>query len=89
MKTICEIEQIMNTIPKEWRKHWCGGEYGPCACLGCVQIGNRLIMYKKVTGNNFLGDPEYVNEASIPLEIYKKYKIDKNEWLLWMKNNES
>lgn len=76
----------MNTIPKEWQKRWCGGEKGLCACLGCVQIGNRLIMYKEVTGEKFRGDPEYINEKAIPLEIYQKLKITKEEWKLWFNN---
>jgi len=84
MKNIDEIKKIMSTIPKEWQEHWCGGEHGMCACMGCVQIGNRMIMYEKATGNRFYGDPEYINEASIPVEIYEKYKISKEEWFLWI-----
>ena len=87
MKTIEEINNIMQTIPEEWRKKWCGGEYGPCACLGCVQIGNRMIMFEKARERKFFGDPEYINEASIPPEIYEKYKVSKEEWELWLKGN--
>ena len=84
MKHINEIKRIMNTIPNEWRKRWCGGEDGPCACAGCVQIGNRIIMYEKTTGRKFLGDPEYISEESVTHAVYERYKISKDEWQLWM-----
>jgi len=83
MKTLAEINKIMETIPTEWRHRWCGGENGPCACMGCVQIGNRFLMYKEMAGKAHHGDPEYVDEASIPKEIYKNIKITKEEWELW------
>lgn len=83
-KTIQETNEIMQTIPKEWRTRWCGGENGACACMGCVQIGNRLIMAKEITGNEYKGDPEYISESKIPQEIYDKYKITKEEWKAWM-----
>ena len=76
----------MQTIPKEWRRRWCGGEQGPCACLGCVQIGNRLIMTNlKATEI----DPEHINEKNIPPEVYNKYKITKEEWQNWMSKNQN
>ncbi len=78
-----DVDAIMQTIPKEWRNRWCGGERGACACMGCVQIGNRLIMFKEITGNEFPGDPEHISERNIPPEIYKKYKITKEEWEAW------
>lgn len=83
MKTDNELNEIMQTIPKEWHDRWCGGEYGPCACMGCVQVGNRLIMVKEMTGSKYNGDPEHINESRIPPEIYNKYKITKDEWKLW------
>ena len=83
MKSLNEIDKIMQTIPEKWRNRWCGGEYGPCACMGCVQIGNRMVMFKKVKGHDFFGDPEYINEQAIPPAIYRKYKITKEEWELW------
>ncbi len=85
MKNVDEINQIMNTIPEKWRNKWCGGENGPCACMGCTQIGNRMIMYQKTTERKFNGDPEYIDEKSIPAEIYENYKITKDEYLLWLK----
>ena len=77
------INEIMETIPKGWRNRWCGGENGACACMGCVQIGNRLIMAKEVTGTEFKGDPEYIDERRIPKDIYVKYKVTKDEWEAW------
>lgn len=43
-------------------------------------------MYEEVNGRKFRGDPEHINEKSIPLEIYQTYKITKEEWEYW-KNN--
>lgn len=87
MKTIEEINYIMSTIPKEWQNRWCGGERGPCACMGCVQIGNRYIMWNKAYGGRYSGDPEYIDESRFPQEIYEKYKIHREEWELWMQEN--
>ena len=87
-RSIEEIDAIMQTIPEEWRLRWCGGENGPCACLGCVQIGNRLIMAKEVTGLEFKGDPEYISEGKIPKDIYNRLRITKSEGELWKERNE-
>lgn len=82
------VDYVMNTIPQEWRRRWCnaiepGG--GGCACRGCVQIGNRLVMTNlKVTQC----DPEHINEAAIPEDIYIKYKVTKQEWMDWIKRND-
>ena len=86
MKTIDEINAIMETIPTEWRDKWCGGENGACACLGCVQIGNRIAMHKEATGLNIIADPEHIDELLIPEDIHQKYKINRDEWDLWMKS---
>lgn len=76
-----DVDGVMQTIPEEWRRRWCGGENGPCGCMGCVQIGNRLVMTgRKVTQC----DPEYIDESKIPLETYKKFKVTKEEWSAWM-----
>jgi pyridoxine/pyridoxamine 5'-phosphate oxidase len=82
-KNIEEIDAIMQQIPTEWRNRWCGGENGACACMGCVQIGNRAVMVKAGQGHEYQGDPEYINEDKISPEIYKKYKITREEWDLW------
>jgi hypothetical protein len=50
--------------------------------MGCVQIGNRLIM-AGLTANQI--DPEYINESKIAPDVYKKYKVTKPEWDAWMK----
>jgi len=42
MKTLSEVNSILQTIPEPWRYKWCCAE--KCACVGCVQIGNRVIM---------------------------------------------
>lgn len=77
-----DVDAVMQSIPEEWRTRWCGGESGPCACIGCVQIGNRLIM----TGREVTQcDPERINEAKIPRDTYEKYKVTKAEWEAWMK----
>ncbi len=77
-----DVDAIMQSIPEEWRNRWCGGEQGPCACMGCVQIGNRLIM----TGRSVYNcDPEYIDESTIPKKIYKMFKITKEEWEAWMR----
>ena len=39
-----EVDEIMEGIPVGWRNRWCGGENGPCACLGCVQTGNKAVI---------------------------------------------
>lgn len=81
-----DVDAVMNSIPEEWRSRWCGGEHGPCACMGCVQIGNRLIMAGlRVTQC----DPEYIDESKIPPEIYAKYKVTKEEWSAWMQKRTS
>jgi hypothetical protein len=88
MKSPDEVDKIMQTIPRKWRTYWCGGERGPCACLGCVQIGNRMVMVETASGHKFRGDPEYIDESRIPPEIYKKYKVTREEWEAWMKSNQ-
>lgn len=81
MKSFEEIDAIMLTIPEQWRKRWC--ENGRCACLGCVQSGNRVVMAEAVMGGKFWGDPEHIAEAAIPADIYAKYKVTREEWELW------
>ena len=77
-----DVDAIMQSIPEAWRNRWCGGEQGLCYCMGCVQIGNRLIM----TGLKVHRcDPEHIDESTIPKEIYNKYKITKEEWEAWMR----
>jgi hypothetical protein len=74
----------MESIPEEWRTVWCGGEYGPCACNGCVPIGNLLIMVGLKVNQI---DPERIDESKIDPKIYNKFKVTKEEWQDWMKRN--
>lgn len=83
MKTDQEVDAIMQTIPADWRRRWCGGERGACACLGCVQIGNRMVMAKKALGRPYGGDPERIDEAAIPLEVFNEFKVSRQEWEAW------
>ncbi len=82
-----DVDVVMQTIPEEWRSRWCGGENGPCACMGCVQIGNRVIMVETVTGTKYRGDPEYISETKMPAEVYDRFKITRPEWEDWMRRN--
>jgi hypothetical protein len=83
VKTIEETDLIMQTIPEAWRDRWCGGERGPCACAGCVQIGNRSLMALHTNGRLYRGDLERIDESKIPAPIYNKYKITHEEYDLW------
>jgi len=87
MKTAAQIDEIMRAIPEEWRTRWCGGERGECACMGCVQIGNRAVMVKKITGEEYRGDPEYIDESKLRehTAIYAEYKLSREEWESWKK----
>ena len=78
-----DINAILQTMPEEWRTRWCGGEQGPCACMGCVQVGNRLVMVGKRASQI---DPEYIDESKIPPEVFEKFKITKAEWQKWMES---
>lgn len=81
-----DVDAVMQTIPAEWRTRWCGGENGPCGCMGCVQIGNRLIMAGLKVHEI---DPEYIDEAKIPPDTYRKYKVTKDEWNEWLRKQQS
>lgn len=81
-----DVDVVMQSIPEEWRERWCGGERGPCGCMGCVQIGNRLIMAGLKVAQC---DPEYIDESKIPPETYQKYKVTKDEWLAWKRRQTS
>lgn len=87
MKTDKEIDAIMGTIHEANRTRWCGGENGPCACLGCVQVSNRIIMFETANREKVRFDPEGIREDLIPEEIYTRFKISKAEWENWMRRN--
>lgn len=75
------VDQVMQSIPAAWRGRWCEAEV--CACMGCVQIGNRKIMYRAMMGKPFVGDPEYINEQQISQEVWDEYKVTREEWEVW------
>lgn len=87
MKTPEQIDQVMQSIPVEWQSRWCGGERGACACLGCVQIGNRAVIVEKITGEPYRGDPEYIDEAKLKEygALYTDNKVTREEWEAWMR----
>jgi hypothetical protein len=77
----------MAAIPEKWRSYWCGGERGLCACLGCVQIGNRAVIFAAVTGQQFFGDPECIKEWELQRanpSVYDDKKLSHEEWASWM-----
>jgi hypothetical protein len=86
MKTEAQVDALMAEIPAEWRVRWCGGENGPCACLGCVQTGNKAVIARKITGGRFMGDPERISESGLKRHatIYAENKISRAEWDAWI-----
>jgi len=85
MKTPEELNALMQRIPEKWRKRWCQAEL--CACMGCVQTGNKQIMAEAMSGNKYIGDPEYIDESRIDPDVYKTLKITKEEWEVWNNAN--
>jgi len=79
-----DVDAVMQTIPQKWRTRWCGaiepGGRG-CACNGCVQIGNRLVMANLKVHQC---DPEYIDESKVDADTYNKFKVTKEEWAAWM-----
>ena len=86
MKTDEQVDAIMARIPERWRTRWCGGERGPCACIGCVQTGNKRVIAEKITGHRYVGDPECISDAAIKAHagVFNENKISREEWALWM-----
>lgn len=86
-----DVDAIMLRIPERWRTRWCGGEYGECACNGCVQVGNRAIIAEEITGAPYVGDPERISESALmkrDAETYTANKITHDAWLSWMRRQE-
>lgn len=79
----------MQAIPEQWRANWCGGEHGACACMGCVQIGNRKVIAEKIIGKPYNGDPEYISEEKLKEhgDLYVDNKITREEWESWLSAN--
>ena len=44
MRTIDEINRIIQKIPKEWRNRWCSA--GECGCMGCVNGSGHAYLTK-------------------------------------------
>ncbi len=86
MKTASEVDQIMDTIPRPWRFRWC--ESKACACLGCVQIGNRILLAQQLTGRTFRGDPEYIDITRIPEDLKAQHLLTREEWEDWKTRHE-
>lgn len=86
MKSESQVDAIMSAIPESFRTRWCGGERSPCACMGCVQIGNRAIIAEKITGEQYRGDPEHLCEDKLQEygAIYSDNKLSREEWDAWM-----
>lgn len=87
-KTPEQVDEIMESIsPPLFRYRWCGAEAGPCACLGCVQICSRALMWLKNQGTVFQGDPEYINPYLFPDDIREACTITHEEWEAWKVRN--
>lgn len=84
-RSLATIDALMQLMPEQYQKRWCGGERGACFCMGCVQILNRKIMWEAMMGRRFLGDPEGIVESRIPSEIQDRYKVTRDDWERWSK----
>lgn len=78
------VDDLMSTFNEQSQLNWCGKSPTGCACLGCVQICNRKVMYDEAHDMNYQGDPEYIIEEAIPRDIYRKHKITKEQWVDWL-----
>lgn len=89
MKTEAQVDEIMQAMPEGCRTRWCGAEQGDCACLGCVQIGNRAVIAEKITGEKFRGDPEYIDQRKLQShgDVYTNNKLTRAEWDAWLLRN--
>lgn len=86
MKREAQVDAVLQAIPARWRTRWCGAEKGACACMGCVQTGNRQVIAEKITGEPWRGDPEYIDEARLRAHgaVYAENKVSRVEWEAWM-----
>ena len=88
IKTAEEVDAIMESIvPSSFRYRWCGAEFGPCACLGCVQICSRALMYELQTGQKLRSDPEGIPLQAIRPDIREACTISREEWEAWKVRN--
>lgn len=79
------VDEIMQQIPADWRYRWCRAQV--CACMGCVQTGNKSVMAKAQLGQPYRGDPEYIDRSKIAPEIRDSMTISHDDWLAWVKRN--
>lgn len=87
MKTNEQVDAIMARIPVAWRDRWCGGENGPCACLGCVYTGAKRVVAEQGIGARYWGDPERLSESGLKLAYpheYAEYMLTREEWTDWL-----
>lgn len=83
IKSIEEIDAIMARIDERSRYRWCGAEKGDCACLGCVQICSRSLMYEQTFSREHRGDPERIDMRYIPQRIRQACSVTREEWEAW------
>jgi hypothetical protein len=90
-KTDEQVNAIMAAIPEGWRKRWCGGERGLCACFGCVQIGNKAVIAEEISGVRYEGDPERISESALMAhtDVYAENKVSREEWDAWIKRQDA
>ena len=90
MKSEAEVDAIMAAMPENCRTHWCNRGEAACACIGCVEIGNRAVIIEKITGVKFTGDPERIDEGKLREhgEVYTSNKVEREEWQCWMRRTE-
>jgi hypothetical protein len=55
--------------------------------MGCVQIGNRSVIFEKIMGRKPVSDPEGISEEKLQehSEIYAAHKVTREEWESWMR----
>lgn len=87
MKTPEQVDAIMAKIDEDSRYRWCGGERGPCACIGCVQNVCQVQAYEKHFGRKFHGDPEWIRQIAIPAEIRAEFLPSREEWEAWVERH--
>jgi hypothetical protein len=91
MKTPEQVDAIMQRLPLEWRKRWCAAyesESG-CACMGCVQVGCRALMFEVVAGRPYRGDPERIDESRIAPAVREQFRPTRDEWAAWRARKEA
>lgn len=65
MKTEAEIDALMAQIPERVRRHWC--ESKACACRGCVQASNRVMLVR----------------LAVASDMRDRMTITREEWENW------